>query len=648
MIRLRGHLLSTILGALLIAGQASATEHPVQVLLQGSDATRLRAVLTDHGGTITHELPIIHGIGGIVSAGQLDSLEGADGVERLVEDFNPPEEPEIRDCPVAGNLDIEVDGSTVRWRLYNFSDHMQATASLHLSWPETFGAVTASVSPPGGANITDIGMLPPASGTLATVPDLPPGVTTLHLNFERLDEPVDQNDLSIRLSLDGCSAELPAAYRDNAADFYFPSVVGADLLNSAGITGRGVTVAIIDSGLWNIPALTRDTSGADRVVAHYDARKDLETSSLTDPGGHGSHMASIVANSDPVTRPGGQGFKGIAPDARLLPITAFSPEGDGDFLDIARGIQWAVQNRDRFDIRVLNLSLSATPRFMYWDDPINQAVFRAWQAGITVVAAAGNDGPDWGTIGSPGNNPYVITVGAVTDSWTPGDRRDDYIPDFSSRGPSPAGHIKPDLVAPGGHITGLVPPDSALMAENPNYRLRSGEFVSTGSSQAAAVVSGIAALLIQANPELSNDDIKCLLKTSAEPAINRDGRLAYSPFSQGEGYANASRALTLGSPSCDQDQLDIDAAVAGQEKLFGPAERREDDTPSLPGLGDMLSSQPAAKGFSEDRRWGARDHLERLEPSREPAQAPGVPFDWAAQYEFDRLRLEALRTSPSP
>jgi subtilisin family serine protease len=335
----------------------------------------------------------------------------------------------------------------------------------------------------------------------------------------------------------------------------------------------------------------------------------------------------------------------MAPDVTLIPITTFAPRGDADFMDIIRAIQWTVHNRERYNIRVLNMSLSATPRYMYWDEPLNQAVLKAWQAGITVVAAMGNDGPEWGTVGSPANNPYVISVGALTDSWTPNDRNDDYVPDFSSRGPTPAGHIKPDVVAPGGHITGLLPPDSELAMENPNYVLGTGEFVSTGSSQAAAIVSGMAALLLQANPELSNDDVKCLIISSAEPAINRDGRLAYSPFTQGAGYANVSRALTLGNTDCEQQTLDIDAAVAGDEQLIGPAERDDKGEPTLPTLKLMLSDKPSEKGLSNDRRWGVSEHLKRLDLGREPAQVIGVPVNWGRLYEEERQQLERLSNS---
>ena len=451
-----------------------------------------------------------------------------------------------------------------------------------------------------------------------------------------------QQDIELRVNTSACATELLPAYTYYGQNFYYGRYVGADLLHQSGILGAGIGVAIIDSGLWNHPSLTLTPNEKPRVVAHYNAIHDSESEPLVDKGGHGSHMASIIANSDPVPHAAGSEYKGVAPASNLIPVTAVSPDGDGDFLDIIRGIQWVVENKDAFNIRVLNLSLTATPRFAYWEDPMNQAVLKAWQAGITVVVAAGNDGPEWQSIGSPGNNPYVLTVGALTDTWTPEDRRDDYIPDFSSRGPTPMGHIKPDLVTPGGHIPGLVPHNSTLAIENPNYILNSGEFVSTGSSQSAAVVSGMAALLLSAKPELSNDDIKCLLMTSAEPAISRDGRFAYSPFTQGSGSANVARALTLGDTTCAQSALEIDLAVSGMEKLEGPATRNTAGAPTLPNLSNMLTSGESPNGLSNDRRWGVKSHLERLDPDKDAPQAIGVPFDWGRVYEREVQKIRAL------
>ena len=270
---------------------------------------------------------------------------------------------------------------------------------------------------------------------------------------------------------------------------------------------------------------------------------------------------------------------------------------------------------------------------------MNQAAMKAWAEGIAVVAAAGNEGPDSMTIGSPGNLPYVITVGAVTDSWTPETRDDDYIPDFSSRGPTPSGHVKPDVVALGGHMTGLIRPESALAVEQPEDILRTGEFVSTGSSQATALVSGILALLLQLEPELTPDDLKCKLISSAEPAINRDGLLSYSPFQQGYGYVNAIRAVTLGKTGCGNSDWDLQADIANEEHYFGPALVDEDGGPTLPGLKDMVSSTVSETGQSDNRKWGIKAHIERADL---PPPHKNLPFDWHGLYLEEKATIESL------
>ena len=180
--------------------------------------------------------------------------------------------------------------------------------------------------------------------------------------------------------------------------------------------------------------------------------------------------------------------------------------------------------------------------------------------------------------------------------------------------------------------------------KNPNYFLTSGEFVSAGSSQAAAVVSGLIALLLEVKLELTNDDVKCLLTTSAQPAISRDGKLAYSPLIQGAGRVDGSHALTLGETDCEQKRLDINAAFAGTERLYGPAQRLQDGTPSLPNMPSMVTGEAPALGMSSDRRWGVAAHLERLDPATEPAQ--DVPFDWAAIYFEEQQKLHRLQASP--
>jgi len=242
-------------------------------------------------------------------------------------------------------------------------------------------------------------------------------------------------------------------------------------------------------------------------------------------------------------------------------------------------------------------------------------------------------------------------VGAVPASWTPDTRDDDYIPDFSSRGPTPTGYIKPDLVALGGHMTGLIHPDSALALEQPEDMLKTGEFVSTGSSQASALVSGILTLLLQLEPDLTPDELKCKLITSAEPAINRDGKLAYSPFQQGFGYVTAARAVTLGQRECERALDDRLPLTGGDESLLGPAVVGKNGEATLPGLDELVSSTPSEKGMSTSRKWGVKDHMERADANATGLSGEKSPINWQELYlkekaEIDRLSEEAAANTP--
>jgi hypothetical protein len=188
-----------------------------------------------------------------------------------------------------------------------------------------------------------------------------------------------------------------------------------------------------------------------------------------------------------------------------------------------------------------------------------------------------------------------------------------------------------------------------LAQEQPEDVLRTGEFVSTGSSQASAFVSGIVALLLQLEPDLTPDDIKCKLTSSAEPAINRDGKLAYSPFQQGFGYVTATRAVTLGRRGCGNPGLDIQADIEDKEHFLGPALVGEDGSPTLPGWAETVSATPSEDGFSQNRKWGVKDHIERLDMSAAPDHQSDIqPFDWHELYRQERSTIEALSSKKPP
>ncbi|MCA9923164.1 MAG: S8 family peptidase, partial [Anaerolineales bacterium] len=351
----------------------------------------------------------------------------------------------------------------------------------------------------------------------------------------------------------------------------FPSLVGADKLHDLGIDGSGITVAVLDTGYWSHEALGENRNGDQRVLARYDAIEDQweDENEDSDGNGHGSHLFSIVFNNRNALD--GE-LNGIAPNANLVSVKAFNASGAGSYMDIINGINWVINNKDTYNIRVLNLSFSATPQSYYWDDPLNQAVMQAWQAGIVVVAAAGNNGPAPMTIGVPGNVPYIITAGAMSDNNTPADLTDDFLSPFSAAGPTVEGFVKPDVLAPGQALPGLMAHDSQTAVNHPDWYMGVDYYYNmSGTSQAAAVTSAVVALMLDADPNLSPDDVKCRLLTSSRPFQTDLGDLAYSIFQQGAGVINAYDAVNSTAIGCANQGLDIVSDLAGTEHYGGLA-----------------------------------------------------------------------------
>ena len=238
---------------------------------------------------------------------------------------------------------------------------------------------------------------------------------TLVIEFASHVAPID-SEYAIILDLgEDCLLEFASEgfLKDGYAvvETHFPSLIGADRLHKDGVTGRGVTIAFLDTGNSLVSSTMHYNSDRNwRYLAQYDALED-EALREGDPSfgaveldgnGHGGHVASIALSAK--STPQGK-YNGVAPGADLVVVRAFDADGAGSYLDVIRGIDWIVANKDLYGIRVLNLSFSAEPRSHYWDDPLNQAVMAAWRAGIVVVASAGNRGPDPMTIGVPGNVP---------------------------------------------------------------------------------------------------------------------------------------------------------------------------------------------------------------------------------------------------
>ena len=186
-------------------------------------------------------------------------------------------------------------------------------------------------------------------------------------------------------------------------------------------------------------------------------------------------------------------------------------------------IQWVVTHKDAYGIRVLNLAFGTDAVQPYLLDPLDAAVERAWAAGVTVVVSAGNRGPGAGTISKPGDDPYVITVGAA-DIHQTADRSDDEVAPFSSRGPTQDGFEKPNLVAPGTTIVATRDAGGTVDQVHPDAVVDDNYFKGTGTSQAGAVVSGVAALMYQVNPSLTPRKVKgILMSTTFKSAAYRQG-----------------------------------------------------------------------------------------------------------------------------
>ena len=305
-----------------------------------------------------------------------------------------------------------------------------------------------------------------------------------------------------------------------------------------GFTGRGIDVAVIDSGVVEVPEL------AGRVIHGPDLSFESQAANLAnlDTYGHGTHMAGIIAGRDPSAGTRYRDSKlymGVAPDSRIVSIKVAVSSGATDVSQVIAAIDWVVQHRSDpgMNIRVLNLSFGTDGTQSYQLDPLAYAAEVAWRHGIVVVVAAGNAGFGSASLNNPALDPFVLAVGATDMNGTI-EEADDTVASFSSRGDS---RRRPDLSAPGNRIVSLRDPGSYLDVTYPAGRIGDRFFRGSGTSQAAAVVSGAAALLLQQRPGLTPDQVKRLITSTASPMPAAD------PLAAGAGMLDvraASRAAT--------------------------------------------------------------------------------------------------------
>ncbi|MBQ7501976.1 S8 family peptidase [bacterium] len=299
------------------------------------------------------------------------------------------------------------------------------------------------------------------------------------------------------------------------------ALIGIDEVWKMGFTGKGQTIAVIDSGIAPHPDLK------DKIVGWVDMQSGaLEP---TDTYGHGTHVAGVAAGTG--IKSAGV-HKGVAPDANLVGVRI------GSVSEAIKGIQWCIEHKDQYNIGVINMSLGDLAVRSYKDDPWAQAAQKAMEAGLVVCVAAGNDGPSEMNISTPGIHPDAITVGALDDKGTI-DRSDDAVAEFSSRGPTNIdGVIKPDLLAPGVNIYGPLAPYASI--DDDTMAHDGSDYVAmSGTSMATPMVAGLAACIRQANPNLSQAEIKSIIVQSCDKYLDEPKNI------QGAGLINAKKAIEL-------------------------------------------------------------------------------------------------------
>jgi serine protease AprX len=338
-------------------------------------------------------------------------------------------------------------------------------------------------------------------------------------------------------------------------------VTGASALWDQGYTGQGVDIALVDSGVVPVEGLSdpgKVVYGPDLSLESNGPAKNLDTY------GHGTHMAGIMVGKDSAaTSYSGNtsDFVGMAPDARLVSIKIADGQGQADVSQAIAAIDWVVENQHKngLNIRVLNMSFDTDSTQSYVLDPLAYAAEQAWHAGIVVVVAVGNQGQNILHVNNPATDPYVIAVASDSANGT-ADVSDDTVSSFSNKGD---GSRNPDVIAPGDHVVSLRDPGSYLDTQYPAARIGDRLFRGSGTSQAAAVVSGAAALLISQRPDLTPDQVKALLTGTAQklPDVGTPA--------QGNGLIDLAAAAAAPTPQNATQHWRLSTGLGSLEKARG-------------------------------------------------------------------------------
>ncbi len=396
---------------------------------------------------------------------------------------------------------------------------------------DTPAITTLDTSQPANVNNQVIGATPLSDTTAATGSGDTSAVTTLDTS-----QPANVNNQVIGATQlsdttvatgSGDTSAVTTLDTSQPANVYNQVIGATQLWNGPSqLRGRGVSVAVVDSGVFR----TKDLNSRVRVNVNFNPLFH----NAADRYGHGTFVAGIVAGSGSVSD---NKYVGVAPQADILNVRVSDDQGMSNESDVVNALQWVLKNQGRYNIRVVNLSLNSSMAQSYQTSPLDAAVEILWFNGIVVVVSAGNNGT--ASLYPPANDPFVITVGATNDAGSVS-LADDAVASFSAYGPTESGFVKPDLVAPGTNIIGLLPENDTLnmSAAHPASRIDKKYFKMSGTSVAAPMVSGAVALLLQDEPNLNPDQVKDRLMATANK--NWPG---YNATTAGAGYLDIYAAV---------------------------------------------------------------------------------------------------------
>jgi serine protease AprX len=532
---------------------AETPEQMVRVIVQESENSNLAERLVSKlGGRVTKDLPLINGFAAELPAKSVTSVETLNSVNWV-----------SLDAPM---VPAEATSYTVRDEFnavsYNGSD---GTVSWESDWVEYdvygTGPTAGNVDIFNGAlrldDYPDSGTSPSATREV----NLSPGVSNAVLSFDfQTGIGVDayRDKIAVEVSADGgksykllevindlrggvsgsrkyditpyISADTMVRFRVYAnyggrSEYFlvdnvqvgiflrknlFRETLGIDQLHAEGISGQGVTVAVIDSGIGKHPDL------AERLIVAPDY-------GIGDLYGHGTHVAGIIGGDGSAS---GGVYTGIAPGVHFISLGVSDEFGMAYESDVVEALQWVHENKDTYNIRVINLSLNSTVEDSYHNSGIDAAVEILWLNGVVIVASAGNKGPAGGyntAKTAPANDPFIIVVGA-SDEHETYDRANDTITPFSSFGVTTDGFFRPDIIAPGYNIYSALSPDSTWDDAYPDRLGFGGEYIRlSGTSMAAPMVTGAVALLLQDEPNLTPDQVKYRLTHTGSTLTDGEG-----------------------------------------------------------------------------------------------------------------------------